>query len=102
MKTRGFYKPVNPDAPRQPRKPGQVLRREELLKKHQTTVEMFDRLPASAMIPNGAVAALEGISMPSFWNRVKAGLLPKPHGKGSLSRSQVGEVREYRAKRLAA
>jgi predicted DNA-binding transcriptional regulator AlpA len=92
---RGRPRKTNPKSPKDSR----VLLKAALFEKHQHIVRQFDTLPDSMLIDNGAVAALESISMACFWKWVKKGLLPAPEIVGGLSRSNVGKVREYRAKR---
>jgi len=99
MKTASSYSKSTTSPPK-PRKKGRVLLRAELLEKHLPVVRVFDELPNSANVPNGAVAAWLGISMPTYWSWVRKGRLPQPHRADNgtrFSHTNVGEVRKSRA-----
>ena len=71
----------------------------ELLK----SLEMFDRLPASAHVRLPVVSGLRACSDATVWRDVKAGRLPKPKKLSlRISAWNVGELRAALAKKAAA
>ena len=73
--------------------------RERLLAKHFPVVRRFEEMPNDAFVSPAVIACLEGCSMPTFYRRVAAGLLPAPKRIGGSSRVRVGDYRQIRAMR---
>lgn len=61
--------------------------------------ENFDNLPAAANVRVLVVAAVYGVSRPTVWRWVKAGLLPTPTRRGGVTAWNVGELRANLAAR---
>jgi predicted DNA-binding transcriptional regulator AlpA len=74
---------------------------EKLLAKHFPVVRRFNELPDDALVAPGVIACIEHCSMPTFYRRVDAGLLPSPVRIGGSSRVNVGDYRRVRAARKA-
>jgi predicted DNA-binding transcriptional regulator AlpA len=55
--------------------------------------ENFDNLPAAANVRVPVVAAVYGVSKPTVWRWVKAGLLPAPTRRGGVTTWSVGTIR---------
>lgn len=64
---------------------------------NQRALEDFDRLPDSARVRIPVVAALDGVSIPTVWRRIKIGLLPEPEKVGGTTTMLVGKLRRARA-----
>lgn len=63
----------------------------------------FDELPDSANVRLPVVAALNGISAPTVWRWVKAGLIPAPRKLGPNTTAwNVGDLRRARSTAGAA
>lgn len=65
--------------------------------KHQPinpALENFDRLPDSAHVRVGVVAALQSCSIATVWRRAKAGTLPAPRKIGGTTVWSVGALRK--------
>ena len=73
--------------------------REQLLAKHFPVVRRFNDMPDDALVSPAVIACLEDCSMPTFYRRVAAGLLPAPNRIGGSSRVRVGDYRRMRAAR---
>lgn len=67
-----------------------------------SALAQFDQLPDSASVRLPVVAALNGISAPTVWRWVKAGLLPAPKKLGpNTTVWSVGDLRRHRAGHVA-
>ena len=75
------------------------LIQEKLFARHFPVVRRFEEMPNDALVPPAVIACLEGCSMPTFYRRVAAGLLPAPTKIGGSSRVLVGDYRRMRATR---
>jgi predicted DNA-binding transcriptional regulator AlpA len=73
--------------------------REQFLAKHFPVVRRFNEMPDDALVSPAVIACLEDCSMPTFYRRVAAGLLPAPNRIGGSSRVRVGNCRRMRAAR---
>lgn len=61
-------------------------------------VEHFDRLPDSAHVDVGVVAAIYGCSVATVKRRVKDGKIPAPQDICGMKRFRVGDLRKGGAK----
>jgi predicted DNA-binding transcriptional regulator AlpA len=75
--------------------------RERQLAKHFPIVRRFNEMPDDALVSPAVIACLEDCSLPTFYRRVAAGLLPAPNRIGGTSRVRVGDYRRMRAAREA-
>lgn len=66
----------------------------------QAALRGFDKLPNSANVRLAVVAALDSISMPTAWRRVKSGLLPRVLKIGNTATVNVGAFRKLRAEQM--
>jgi predicted DNA-binding transcriptional regulator AlpA len=76
--------------------------RELLFAKHFLVVRRFGEMPDDALVAPAVIACLEDCSMPTFYRRVDAGLLPAPKRIGGSSRVRVGDYRRILVKRKTA
>ena len=76
--------------------------REKLLAKNFPVVRRFNEMPDDASVSPGVIACIEDCSLPTFYRRVAAGLLPAPNRIGGSSRVRVGDYRRMLAARQAA
>jgi hypothetical protein len=56
-----------------------------------------DELHDDARVSSAVIACLEEFSLPAFYRRVTAGILPRPRRIGGSSRVRVGDYRSMRA-----
>jgi|GEM_PF-3040510 len=73
--------------------------REQLMALNFPFVKRFNELPDDAMVPPAVIACMEACSLPTFYRRVAAGLLPAPRRIGRSSRVRVGDYRQVCAAR---
>lgn len=66
----------------------------------QAALRGFDKLPDAANVRLPVVAALDAISLPTAWRRVKSGLLPKAFKIGNTAVVNVGQYRSLRAAQM--
>ena len=76
--------------------------RERLLARHFPVVRRFGEMPDDAMVSPAVIACLEDCSLPTFYRRVAAGMLPPPSRIGGSSRVRVGDYRKVLAARASA
>src|SRR5689334_18089471 len=77
------------------------VRRSERKRRSLEQLQGFDLLPDSALVPQGVVELLEGISSATVWRRVASGDLPAPIRHAGCTRWICGELRAMRAGRVA-
>ncbi len=75
--------------------------REKLFARHFPVVRRFSEMPDDALVSPAVIACLEDCSMPTFYRRVAAGLLPAPKKIGGSSRVRVGDYRRMVEQRTA-
>ncbi len=73
--------------------------REKMFAKHFPVVRRFGEMPDDALVSPAVIACLEDCSLPTFYRRVAAGLLPAPKRVGGSSRVRVGDYRRILLKR---
>ena len=76
--------------------------RERLLARHFPVVRRFGEMPDDAMVSPAVIACMEDCSLPTYYRRVAAGLLPAPSRIGGSSRVRVGDYRRVLAARNQA
>jgi predicted DNA-binding transcriptional regulator AlpA len=57
------------------------------------TIRDFDSLPDVARVALPLVSQIYGVSGPTVWRRVRAGLIPAPVREGGSTRWIVGDLR---------
>jgi len=67
--------------------------RELLMARNLPVLKRFNELPDDALVPPAVIACMEACSLPTFYRRVAAGLLPAPLRIGGTSRVRVGDYR---------
>jgi len=73
--------------------------RERMLAKNFPVVRRFGEMPDDALVSPAVIACIEDCSLPTFYRRVAAGLLPAPSRIGGSSRVRVGDYRRMLAAR---
>lgn len=69
-------------------------------------IKQTETVSADTLLRDKEVAAQLGVSVPTFWRRVKDGTIPRPLKIGSLSRWQQSDIKAVidaaRARSVAA
>ena len=73
--------------------------REQMLARHFPVVRRFNEMPDDALVSPAVIACMEECSLPTFYRRVAAGLLPALIHVGGASRVRVGDYRSILASR---